>query len=145
MILNGPVPGGGRFVMFAKGRVRRDRGGERHREHVFEGRVGPIEPDRDPPRPVVGLDAGDVGLRLAALLVLDRADDPLVQRRGGRAQAEHALERMLEVARLDGAAVRVHEALAQPQRVGPAVGGHLGEVLRQPGIRVVPAGPSTRL
>ena len=98
-----------------KRRVGRHRRRERQREQVIEGRVRAIEPDRDPPRPVVGLDARDVGLRLAALLVLDRADDPLVQERAGRAEIEDPPQRVLEVARLDGPAVRVHEAFAEPQ------------------------------
>ena len=131
VIVNGPVPGGGCCVMFAKRRVGRHRGGEREREQVIEGRVRALEPDRDPPRPVVGLDSLDVGLRLAALLILDRTDDPLVQERAGRAEVQDPPQRVLEVARLDGPAVRVHEALAETQAVGRSVGGDLRKVLSQ--------------
>ena len=125
----------------AKRRVGRDGGGERHREQVIEGRVRPLEPDRDPPRPVVGLDARDVGLRLAALLVLDRTDDPLVQERAGRAEVQDPPQRVLEVARLDGPAVRVHEARAETEGVGRSVGGDLGQVLRQAGDQGRPLRP----
>jgi hypothetical protein len=52
-----------------------------------EGRVRLFQPDYDPPGPVIGLDAGDIRVGIALLLIVDGADDPLVQGRTRRGEA----------------------------------------------------------
>ena len=89
---------------------------------MSEGRVRLFQPDCDPPRPVVGLDARDIRVGIALLLIVDGADDPLVQRRTRRAEAQDALQPMLEVAGLHAGPVRIVESAPEPNAVGRSVG-----------------------
>ena len=105
--------------------------GERHREHVRERAVGPVQRDRDLAGRVVGLDARDVGLGLAVLHVVLGTLDAEEERRSARLEVQHALNRVLEVGGLDRRAVRVLQPLAERQLIGRAVLRDLRHVLRE--------------
>jgi hypothetical protein len=127
----------GRLVL--ERRVARHDAGERHREDERELAVRLGQVERDRARLVVGLDARDVPARATALEVLVGALDGLVERRAAGLEVEHALDRVLHVAGPDGLAVRVRQAVAERELVGPpAVRGlrdRLGEARDELGAR----------
>jgi hypothetical protein len=111
----------------------------REREHVGEGAVGLRQLDRDLARRVVGGDARD---RLGLLAVergraLDVVGD---ERLAAPVEAQHALDRVREVGRLDVLAVGVLEPLAQGHRVRLAAVGHLRQLLGQRGDELATGG-----
>ena len=133
VISYGPTPGGGSAVRSRNG-VRAGTGAAKTSASALENVAsGRVEADRDLAGLVVGFDPADVTAPVAGAHVGARADDPLVEGRPGRAQAEHPLDLVLEVRRPHLAAVGVAEPLAQGERVGPAVLRDLRQVGGEPG------------
>lgn len=116
-----------------EGRVTWDERRERRRETVGELAVGLREFDRDVAGRIVGRDAGKVGVGLAALDVAVGALDPGEEERSAGFEVQHALDPVLEVARLCGSAIGVLQPRTELQAVRLAVGADLGEVLGETG------------
>ena len=132
VISYGPTPGGGFLVWFSNGVSRRHRRREGHREHVDEAAVGRVQLDGDLARLVVGRDAGDVASASPASMYSVAPFDALEEVGTARLEVQHALDRVLEVARLDGRAVGVLQAVAELEAVGLAVLGDLRQRLGDP-------------
>ena len=138
---------GGRELRRADLVIRRscpDRVGEGEGELVQEVRVrrGEVEGDR------VGLVVGDDAAREIAAtrrpLALVGADDAGVVTGRAGVDGEQALDRVAEVFGLDRCPVRVPDAGAEAEGVGPAASAGAGSAVARSGTRVLPAGPPVR-
>ncbi len=116
----------------AEGRVSRHYAGVERGQHVRERAIRRRELDRYRPVGVVGLDAGDVPVRLWLLRVLGGAPHAGEEAGGRGPECQEALDGVLEVGGLHRLAVRVGEPLSEAEAVGHSVGRDLRELLGQP-------------